>query len=55
MYQWNLTKKDTNKFINKQNSKYRKSFLRTYDLLLNEKYEVTINQKTLDRVKNYFQ
>tara|TARA_Y100000389_G_C17412632_1_gene491842 strand:+ start:99 stop:1517 length:1419 start_codon:yes stop_codon:yes gene_type:complete len=50
-----LDKKDTNKFINKQNSKYRKSFLRTYDLLLNEKYEVTINQKTLDRVKNYFQ
>ena len=50
-----LNNKDTDKFINKQNSKYRKSFLRTYDLLLNEKYEVTINQKTLDRVKNYFQ
>ena len=27
----------------------------SYDLFLNEKYKVKINQKTLERVKNYFQ
>ena len=27
----------------------------SYDLLLNNKYKVKINQKTLERVKNYFQ
>ena len=27
----------------------------SYDLFLNEKYEVNINQKTVERVKNFFQ
>ena len=26
----------------------------SYDNILDEKYNVTINQKTLERVKNYF-
>jgi len=26
----------------------------SYDLLLNKKYKVKINQKTLERVKNYY-
>jgi peptidyl-prolyl cis-trans isomerase D len=42
-------------FNEKQNTNFKKTFLQSYDFLLNKKYEVTINQKTLDRVKNYFQ
>ena len=32
----------------------RNQILRSYDYLLNNKYDVVINEKTLDRVKNYF-
>jgi peptidyl-prolyl cis-trans isomerase D len=41
-------------FINNQNRNTRKSILQSYDQLLNSKYEVQLNQKTIDRVKNYF-
>ena len=41
-------------FVKKQNTKTRKSILQAYDQLLNTKYEVQLNQKTIDRVKNYF-
>ena len=34
--------------------KNRNSILKSYDFLLNSKYKVTVNEKTLDRVKNYF-
>ena len=29
--------------------------LNSYDFYLNDKYNVDLNQKTLERVKNYFQ
>ena len=29
--------------------------LKSYDELLNDKYKVTLNKKTIERVKNYFQ
>ena len=32
----------------------RNQILKSYDYLLNNKYDVVINEKTLDRVKNYF-
>ena len=32
----------------------RNGILKSYDYLLNSKYKVTVNEKTLDRVKNYF-
>ena len=32
----------------------RNSILKSYDFLLNSKYKVTVNEKTLERVKNYF-
>jgi peptidyl-prolyl cis-trans isomerase D len=32
----------------------RNSILQSYDYLLNNKYKVVINEKTLERVKNYF-
>ena len=41
-------------FINNQNTNTRKSILQSYDQLLNSKYQVQLNQKTIDRVKNYF-
>ena len=42
------------KFVQNQNTDNRKSILATYDQLLNKKYKVQLNQKTIDRVKNYF-
>ena len=44
-----------NEFINKQNSNNTKSILKSYDMLLSDKYNITLNQKTIERVKNYFQ
>ena len=41
-------------FINNQNANTRRSILQSYDQLLNSKYQVQLNQKTIDRVKNYF-
>ncbi len=38
-----------------QNSKTKKEILQSYDIFLNEKYNVVLNQKTIDRVKNFFQ
>ncbi|WP_440678299.1 SurA N-terminal domain-containing protein [Candidatus Pelagibacter sp. HIMB1611] len=41
-------------FVNSQNTNKRKSILQSYDTLLNNKYQVQLNQKTIDRIKNYF-
>ena len=41
-------------FVTSQLSNDRKSILKSYDTFLNDKYTVDINQKTLERVKNYF-
>ena len=52
----NFNKNDENylKFVNKMNTDKRTTILKSYDLLLNDKYKVQLNQKTIDRVKNYF-
>ena len=42
-------------YINKQNSKIKNNMLKTYDLYLNDKYKVELNQKTIERVKNFYQ
>tara|TARA_Y100001935_G_scaffold245372_1_gene238877 strand:+ start:1109 stop:2524 length:1416 start_codon:yes stop_codon:yes gene_type:complete len=42
-------------FIDKQNSNAKNSILKSYDLYLNDKYNVVLNQKTIERVKNFFQ
>ena len=42
-------------YINKQNSNMKNTMLRSYDLYLNNKYNVVLNQKTIERVKNFFQ
>ncbi len=51
---FNKTDEKYLKFVNNQNTNNRKSILQSYDQLLNAKYEVQLNQKTIDRVKNYF-
>ncbi len=38
-----------------ENSNERNRILKSYDFLLNDKYNVTLNQKTINRVNNYFQ
>ena len=40
--------------IDNENTNNRKTILQSYDQLLNTKYEVQLNQKTIDRVKDYF-
>ncbi len=46
--------KESIKFTNQTNNRVRDSLYNSYDFLLNEKYEIEINQNTLDRMKNYF-
>ena len=43
------------KYKNKQNNNNKNSILKSYDLLLNQKYEVVLNNKTIERIKNFFQ
>ena len=51
-----FSKTDENylKFISNQYTNNRIAILKSYDQLLNDKYKVQLNQKTIDRVKNYF-
>ncbi|MBD1158964.1 SurA N-terminal domain-containing protein [Pelagibacterales bacterium SAG-MED19] len=42
-------------YANKQNSNLKNTMLKSYDLFLNDKYNVILNQKTIERVKNFFQ
>ena len=53
----NNISKGSEEFLNyreQANIIIRDSMYSTYDNILDEKYNVTINQKTLERVKNYF-
>jgi peptidyl-prolyl cis-trans isomerase D len=43
-----------NAVSNEASAKNRNSILKSYDYLLNSKYKVVVNEKTLARVKNYF-
>ena len=42
-------------YSDKQNSNLKNNMLKSYDLYLNSKYNVVLNQKTIERVKNFFQ
>ena len=42
-------------YISKQKTNSKNNLLKSYDLLLNDKYNVSLNQKTIQRVKNFFQ
>ena len=56
---FNSIKIDSNdelkEYSKKENMNNRSILLESYDLFLNNKYDVVINQKTIDRVKNFFQ
>ena len=41
-------------YTDKQNTNDKQNILKSYDLLLNKKYNVVINEKTIERVKNFF-
>jgi len=45
---------DYKNFVNSEFTNTRKSILAAYDQLLTSKYKIQLNQKTIDRVKNYF-
>ena len=53
----NISKSSENykKYTNLTNVKIRDSMYISYDFHLNNKYKVKINEKTFERVKNYFQ
>ena len=42
-------------YTQKHNTKTKNDMLKSYDLYLTDKYNVIINQKTIDRVRNFFQ
>jgi len=49
--------KNSNEYENynkEANKKMMNNMYSSYDYLLNKKYKVKINQKTLERVKNYY-
>ena len=50
-----LNSKDYDQFFKKENTRIRNNILQSYDLFLNKKYKVDINQMALNNVKNLFQ
>ena len=48
-------KQKLQEYIDKENSNNKNIMLKSYDLFLNKKYNVDLNQKTIERVKNFFQ
>ena len=45
---------DFENHLKKSNKIIKNNLYSSFDFLLNEKYKITINQKTLERIKNYF-
>ena len=41
-------------YSNQSNIGIKDNLYNSYDYLLNEKYKIKVNEKTLDRLKNYF-
>ena len=52
----NISKNDEKlkEYKDKQNSNLKNTMLKSYDIFLNDKYNVVLNQKTIERVKNFF-
>ena len=51
----NTNNDDLKKYKIKQHNNNKNSLLESYDSFLNNKYKVVLNQKTIERVKNFFQ
>ena len=56
IYENNLIKnsQENKKFTNQTNIKIRDRLYNSYDFMLNEKYKIKVNEKALEKVKNYF-
>ena len=50
-----MNSEDFEKLSNKENMEIRNNILKSYDLLINQKYNVDINQVAINNVKNLFQ
>ena len=52
----NINKNSTNfgKISSEEGAQSKNKILKSYDLFLNNRYQVVVNEKTLERVKNYF-
>ena len=50
-----MNTEDFEKLLNKENMEIRNNILKSYDLLINQKYNVDINQMAINNVKNLFQ
>jgi len=52
----NINKNSTNfeKISSEEGAQSKNNILKSYDLFLNSRYQVVVNEKTLERVKNYF-
>ena len=50
-----LLSDDYKQFFDKENSRIRNDILKSYDIFLNTKYNVSINQTAINNVKNLFQ
>ena len=54
---FNKLEKNSNiekQYIFKGNEEIKENLYSSYDLYINTKYKVKLNEKTLERVKNYF-
>ena len=51
-----INKNSTNfeKISSEEGAQSKNNILKSYDLFLNSRYQVVVNEKTLERVKNYF-
>ena len=50
-----LDSDDYKQFFDKENSRIRNDILKSYDIFLNTKYSVNINQVAINNIKNLFQ
>ncbi|MDA7733403.1 SurA N-terminal domain-containing protein [Candidatus Pelagibacter sp.] len=52
----NINKNSTNfeKISSEEGAQSKNNILKSYDLFLNSRYQVVVNEKTLERVRNYF-
>ena len=50
-----LKANEYDQFSSKENTRIRNNILKSYDLFLNKKYNVNVNQVALNNIKNLFQ
>ena len=50
-----ISSEDYDQYSSKENTRIKNGILKTYDLFLNQKYNVDFNQAAINNVKNLFQ